>query len=150
MRFLIDTNLLLRISDPQNVHYNDAVAALELLRDQGHELRTVPQNLYEYWVVATRPLADNGLGLAANEATPHLEKIKLFFPLLRDERAILERWEALVSTHGIHGKTAHDARLVAAMERHGLTHILTFNEKDFRRFPDITVLTPDEVVAGTA
>ena len=31
---------------------------------------------------------------------------------------------------------------------HGVTHILTFNDKDFRRYPQITVLTPADVVSS--
>ena len=146
MRILVDTNLLLRISDPSHPHHSQATSALEALRDQGDEIRTVPQNLYEYWVVATRSLAANGLGLSTQDVVPHLANIKRFFPLLRDERTILEHWERLVSSHDVGGRKAHDARLVAAMQRHGLTHILTFNKDDFTRFPDITVLTPEEVL----
>ena len=47
-------------------------------------------------------------------------------------------WMAMMKESG----SAHDARLVAAMRRHGTAHILTFNEIDFRRYPEITVLTP--------
>ncbi|MEK7832647.1 MAG: hypothetical protein AAB401_16260 [Acidobacteriota bacterium] len=43
------------------------------------------------------------------------------------------------------GKPAHDARIVAAMKVHGIAHLLTFNVGDFKRFPNITVVSPDEV-----
>jgi hypothetical protein len=43
------------------------------------------------------------------------------------------------------GKNAHDARLVAAMRVHGLTHLLTFNAQDFRRYPGINVVTPGDL-----
>jgi predicted nucleic acid-binding protein len=43
----------------------------------------------------------------------------------------------------VRGKNAHDARLVAAMLVHGLTHVLTFNGKDFARFGEIAVIPPD-------
>ena len=59
MRILLDTNVLLRISDPNHAHHRPATAAVDALNANGDELRTVPQNLYEYWVVATRPIADN-------------------------------------------------------------------------------------------
>jgi hypothetical protein len=39
-----------------------AEAALGQLGNEGHELRVVPQVLYEYWSVATRPAENNGLG----------------------------------------------------------------------------------------
>ena len=101
--------------------------------------------LYEFWVVCTRPSSQNGLGLTAAQTSDDMQRLQELFVLLRDERAIFEQWQKLVLQHDVSGKNAHDARLVAAMQRHGLTHILTFNKSDFTRFPHITVLTPDEV-----
>ncbi len=43
--------------------------------------------------------------------------------------------------HDVKGKTAHDARPVAAMRRHGLSRLLTFNASHFARFDGIAVLT---------
>ena len=43
--------------------HQPAVDAVALLRAQGHTLCLVPQNLYEFWVVCTRPLANNGYKL---------------------------------------------------------------------------------------
>jgi predicted nucleic acid-binding protein len=106
----------------------------------------VPQNLYEFWVVCTRPLANNGLGKTAVEAAAELANAKTLFTLLDDTPAILPAWEQLVTTHAVLGKNAHDARLVAAMLVHGVTHLLTFNDADFRRFTAITVLTPSAVL----
>jgi predicted nucleic acid-binding protein len=48
----------------------------------------------------------------------------------------------------VKGKNAHDARLVAAMVRHGLTHILTFNAQDFSRYRGITIMTPGALLRG--
>jgi predicted nucleic acid-binding protein len=67
------------------------------------------------------------------------------FRLLDDTPAILPEWERLVVAHSVLGKNAHDARLVAAMRVHGVTHLLTFNDGDFRRFAGITVLTPASI-----
>jgi hypothetical protein len=65
--------------------------------------------------------------------------------LLRDERSIFERWLDLVRAQRIKGKQAHDARLAAAMQRHTLTHILTFNGEDFTRYLGVQVLDPEKV-----
>ena len=43
---------------------------------------------------------------------------------------------------------AHDARLVAAMSVHGINHLLTFNIADFKRYPAITVLSPNSVLSS--
>ena len=40
-----------------------------------------------------------------------------------------------------------DAKLVAAMLVHGLTHILTFDISDFARYSEITAVNPREIVS---
>ena len=37
---------------------------------------------------------------------------------------------------------SHDARLVALMKVHGITHVLTLNPIDFARYAEITAITP--------
>ena len=68
MRVLVDTNVILRFT--QNVNPGHAVArsALTQLSTSGHELCLVPQSIYEYWVVATRPVAVNGFGMLVADA----------------------------------------------------------------------------------
>jgi predicted nucleic acid-binding protein len=147
MRILVDTNVLLRLvhaGHPQQAEAEQAVR--RLVRDH-HELRSVPQVLYEFWVVATRPADRNGLGFSATNVSGQLATWRSLFPTLRDERGILERWQSLVDSLSVVGKSAHDARLVAAMERHGLTHLLTFNLPDFRRYSSIQLLEPAAVIA---
>jgi hypothetical protein len=60
----------------------------------------------------------------------------------------LEFWRDLVTANQVKGKTAHDARLVAAMLWHQLTHRLTFNASDFKRFAGIQIFTPQQIRAG--
>ena len=149
MKFLVDTNILSRLAQPTHRQHATARNALESLRLANHHGFVVPQVFYEFWVVGTRPIAQNGLGLSIEEVAAELAAIKKLFRLFRDERTIFEKWEQLVESHGISGKPAHDARLVAAMMRHGLTHILTFNAQDFTRYQadGIVPITPGEVVA---
>ena len=144
MQILLDTNILLRQTEPLHPHHAESVAAVDALHTAGQQLVIVPQVLYEFWSVATRPLAQNGLGMSAVEARAELIAIQRLFRLLRDERAIYPIWEVLVTSIGVHGKQVHDARLAAAMQRHAITHILTFNTADFVRFPTITVLSPSD------
>jgi len=51
-------------------------------------------------------------------------------------------WRSLVVAHSVMGKQVHDARLVALMQSHGITHILTLNGADFARYPGITIVDP--------
>lgn len=142
---LVDTNVLLRSAQPSHSQYTTAVKAIQSLRLAGQMLCIVPQVLYEYWVVATRPVQGNGLGMTAAEADSDVQMLLSRFRFFRDERAVFERWHQLVQQHRVVGRRAHDARLVAAMKRHRINEILTFNCGDFRTYRGITVLDPSLV-----
>ena len=145
MNVLLDTNILTRLAQhahPMHAAARDAVAALQRA---GETLRLVPQNLYEFWVVATRPVTVNGLGFTAPQAEAELTRLEALFPPLPESPAVFAEWRRLVVAHSVLGKNAHDARLVAAMRTHGVTHLLTFNVADFSRFPGITVFDPNTV-----
>ena len=143
--YLLDTNLLLRSVDTSSAMYLEAVGAIQKLQANDNRLHIVPQNLIEFWNVYTRPIERNGLGKSALEAQMECDRLKQIFPLLLDNEAIYPIWEALVVRYGVIGVNVHDARLVAAMQVHGLTHLLTFNISDFRRYAEITAIAPSEV-----
>lgn len=145
MRILVDTNVLLRMAHGRHPHTPLATAALETLLAAGHDLRIVPQVLYEYWSVATRSADHNGLGLAVAVVSADVERFKTTFNVLRDERGVLERWHELAERCQVTSKQTHDARLVAAMQRHGLSHLLTFNGADFQRYPGVELLDPAQL-----
>ena len=131
MRILLDSNVLLRSIQPGHPQHAEAVSAVKSLETGGHNPVVVPQVLYEFWVVATRPIAQNGLGLPSAVAEQEIAQIRSIRDILHDDQSILDAWLALVSKYAVLGKKAHDARLVAAMLRHGVTHLLTFNAQDF-------------------
>ena len=59
---LADTNLLLRLADSGSSQHHIATKALVRLFGQGDEVFLTPQNLIEFWAVATRPVEANGFG----------------------------------------------------------------------------------------
>jgi len=144
---LLDTNTLLRTLQPLHPQREMVRVAIKALPARGRDLHIVPQNLFELWVVATRPVSQNGLGLSPPEATSELTRLKSMFPLLPDTPAIYPVWESLVIEYRVTGKPAHDARLVAAMMVHGLTAILTFDKAGFSRYAGIEVVDPVDAAA---
>lgn len=143
----LDTNVILRFSktsDPQFPVVSRAIAKLEAT---GEELCIFPQNLYEFWATATRPLSANGFGWDIPTAQQVRDGLKVSFLLLPDQPGLFDEWESLVVTHQCHGKVSYDARIVAAMTTHALTRLLTFNTADFARYPGLTVLDPAAVAA---
>src|SRR5882762_5582468 len=125
--------------------YGDVVRSVSILAARRDELKVVAQNLIEFWAVATRPIIDNGLGLTIAQTEHELTELKALFIILPDTADILPEWEQLVVKHQVLGKQAHDARLVAAMLVHRVTHLLTFNIADFKRYNEITVVSPSAV-----
>jgi predicted nucleic acid-binding protein len=145
MSYLADSNILSRLSQKQSPHHAIARRAVISLRKQGEEICLVPQNFIEFWAVATRPIISNGLGLTIDETQYEVRKFKRLFTLYDDEPNIFAEWENLVANYQVSGKNVHDTRLVAAMIRHKITHLLTFNTKDFKRFNQITVVDPQSL-----
>jgi predicted nucleic acid-binding protein len=114
MRILADTNILVRLLNPADPLQALALSALDHFNRRKDDVCLVPQVLYELWVVCTRPGTENGLGLSPADAHAALRQACRFFPLLRDERGVYDRWSMLVVQAEVRGKAAHDARLVAA------------------------------------
>ena len=126
MRWLVDTSILLSSAQRSHPVYGNVARVVSALLARGDELFVIAQNLIEFWAVATRPTANNGLGLTTTQATQELAKLKALFATLPDTADILPEWEHLVVKHQVLGKQVYDTRLVAAMSVHGLTHLLTF------------------------
>ena len=58
---------------------------------------------------------------------------------------VYPEWRLLVVSHSVMGVQVHDARIVAVMNVHAVTHVLTLNGADFSRYAGITCVAPDEV-----
>jgi predicted nucleic acid-binding protein len=147
MNVLLDTNIPGRMAEAGHPKHQIAVDSVAALISRGDSPCLVPHVLYEFWVVATRPLAANGLGLSAAEANAEISRLETLYPILQDSSAIYPEWKRIVAAYQVLGKNAHDARLVAAMAMHRITHILMFNPGHFGRFPGIVALDPGSLVA---
>lgn len=143
MTHVVDTSILVRQADPNSADRPLALQALARLTGRGEALQIVPQNMVEFWVVATRSQAVNGLGLSTADADVERRRLESLFPLLPDPPDLYARWVGLVNRFGVSGKPVHDARIVAAMLAHSLTHILTFNGADFRRYAPLGIVVVD-------
>jgi hypothetical protein len=88
MNVLLDTNVLGRMAEAGHPQHQAAVDAVAALVARGDSPRLVPQVLYEFWVVATRPLAANGLGMPPSQADQELSRLGTLYPLLPESPAI--------------------------------------------------------------
>jgi predicted nucleic acid-binding protein len=143
--YLVDTNVLLRFADRTHALHPVTRSAVRQLRHDGHRLQVTAQNCVEFWNVATRPTTRNGFGLTTFDTGHLLRLIERLFPLLPDTPAFYPEWRRLVVAFNVAGVQVHDARLVAAMHVHAVTHILTFNAADFTRYATAGIVAVDPI-----
>ncbi|MBX3747141.1 MAG: PIN domain-containing protein [Verrucomicrobiae bacterium] len=144
MRLLVDSNILCRLAKRDDPQHEEARQAVRGAIEIGLEPVACPQFEREFWVVATRPRAKNGLGMTPDEAHKCLRDWREdFFGFAPDTPAVHANWQALVTKYSVSGKEAHDAAIVAAAKGANAEQILTFNTEDFSRFsPEIAIRTP--------
>jgi predicted nucleic acid-binding protein len=142
MRVLIDTGVLLRLLDRADPLHLPIRQALRDLRSRGDVPVTSAQNIAEFWNVCTRPAsARGGYGLSVGEAERRLRVLERLFPVLTENSGCYPLWRNLVVAHGVQGVQVHDARLVALMQAHGISRILTLNVADFSRYAGVVSAT---------
>jgi predicted nucleic acid-binding protein len=140
---LLDTNILLYISNPGAPQHAAAKAAVARLLAGGDRLAVAPQVLFEFWSVATRPIAANGLEWSAAQARTEVDAIRSRFLVLDEPPSVVDLWLDIVAAHGLKGKRIHDAHLLATMKANGVTRLLTLNAADFPAESGFSILTPD-------
>ena len=82
MSILVDTNVLLRRTQPDHEHHLAAVESVAVLLGNGETLHFTLQNISEFWNVATRPLESNELGFSIDLTLSEVEKIERVLTLL--------------------------------------------------------------------
>ena len=140
MDYLCDTNLMWRCFSDQSPDHRAIKYKIDTPLNAGNDICITPQNLIEYHGVATRSVEANGLGMNVFEADRKAIQMKEHFSLPADTADIYVHWHKLILEYNVQSRQVHDARLVAVMLTYGITHILTRNAADFRRYQEITVV----------
>jgi predicted nucleic acid-binding protein len=81
MSVLVDTNVLLRRTQPNHEHHPAAMDSVARLLAAGETVCITSQNVAEFWNVITRPVANNGLGFSVSMALSEVEKIERILTL---------------------------------------------------------------------
>ncbi len=145
MKYLLDTNILLRLVEIIQAQHKVVSESLKKLKSQNAEFYILLQNISEFWNVCTRPKDKNGLGLTISETDLQLKRLERFFIFLPDTTEVYKNWRKLVVKHSVSGVKVHDAKIVAAMKTHNIENLLTFNAKDFKRYTFIKAVEPKDV-----
>src|SRR5438270_8192680 len=98
--YLLDTNVLLRLYQPNSPEFSSLRSAVRLLHRADAALYFLSQNIVEFWNVSTRPVAQNGYGLSPAETDEVAKQIERAFILLPEVEAIHHEWRRLVIKYG--------------------------------------------------
>jgi predicted nucleic acid-binding protein len=135
---LIDTNILVYAYDSSEGEKHEI--AKDILRQIWIEGGGVVclQNLMEFFVIITQKVENPIDVMMAKDIVYDFIKSERWTIIDRDADTFLSAIE-LVSEFDIH---LWDAAIAASMKENNLTEIVTENEKDFRKVPDIKVVFP--------
>jgi predicted nucleic acid-binding protein len=146
-RVLVDTNLLLYLTDDQSEFYQPTRLAIEMLTGDGVGPCMTMQNVLEFWAVCMRPRVSGGFEFGHDKAEARLEDLENTFSVLPESAEMYDLWRRILREHEVRGRQVYDARLVAAMHAHGVQTILAKNTKDFRRYASIAAVDPEQAAA---
>ena len=146
MDYLLDTGVLIRLTEPSDAAHPVISEAVKQLWKTGARLVVSMQNIAEFWVTSTRPKeARGGLGLSIETVAHRLRMLEAAIVLLPDPPTLYEHWRQIVFEYRVFGVQAHDARIAAFMAVYGIKNLITLNSRDFRRYPWINVIDPHDV-----
>jgi hypothetical protein len=83
---------VLRLIDRQDPKHGVCRAAITTLVKRQEIICLAPQVLVEFWVVATRPIENNGFGWSPNQAAYHIGRLYELFQLHPEHPGLFERW----------------------------------------------------------
>ena len=134
----VDTNVWLNAIITTAPEHESARQWLTRLKTDGAVFCVSPQVLREYLVAVTRGTIFEST-LTPEEAVKDVESILDNAELLEESATVSYILRDLVRQYQVRGKQIHDANIVATMLAHGVSHLLTYNPDDFRRFGEITL-----------
>jgi predicted nucleic acid-binding protein len=144
-KLLLDTNILLEATDEGRNKHHQAVQLFQEAHAMGIDLFLATQNLREYLVVATRPVANNGLGMTITDALENIAQFRSRTSLIAESISAAECFLRWANQYQFHGKKLHDLQLLATAFRGGIHAVVTLNSKDFPVIDQIAVIQLEEI-----
>jgi hypothetical protein len=150
--FLVDTKILLRLSDPNATEHSSAIAEDQAVGVNRHDLFLETENMVEFWPAGTRPVTSTGAlgwsprelqyGRCPAEYQRRMKNIECFFPALLAPPGVFGIWIKLLSEAGYCGVPVDAARMAAVMRACGVAPPIALNPDNFRRKTRLIVVRP--------
>lgn len=132
-KVLVDTNVLLEATDEGRKLHQHALSVFSNAEEAGVDLFVATQVIREYLVVATRPLANNGLGMGMASALGNIAQFRRRASLIAESSQASELFLVWAARFEIGGKRLHDLQLLASASVAGMNSLLTGERAGFPR-----------------
>ena len=101
IRWLLDTNILLRMTNQDDPSYHLVQETISALVERGATLCFTTQTLGEFWNVSTRPLKENGFGKNVAEVDRIADTFEREFEFLPDGLEVHRKWRKLLGASSL-------------------------------------------------
>jgi hypothetical protein len=110
MAYLLDTGILLRLANPADHLHGQVRIAIGTLGNRGERLPTATQNIAEFCNVASRPVANNGLGHPPAAVLEFIEKdVEPICAVVAEIDSVYPQLKRLIATYNVVGKQVNEA-----------------------------------------
>ena len=144
-KVFVDSNVLLRATFAGMNDHEACQATLDRLIDTDHELWISHQVIREFCVNATREdtfVKESAPQPNYNWVVDVVDLLPVQFSIADEDANVRREFHGLMRRERIVGKQLHDANIVATMQVNDIDTLVTRNERHFRRFPRIRLLSP--------
>lgn len=141
-KIFIDTNILIysTFDDFEPEKHLQCVDTLNKLLRTRTTLFVSSQILREYFAISTsRRIFKKPL--TYKQATAKMKEFLASFTLIHEKESTIHVLIALISKYAVSQQKIHDMNIVATMIDNNITHLLTYNAKDFKKIREIELLT---------
>ena len=139
----VDTNILIYANAPDSDFGKQAVGRLNELAKAGCTFFISPQIIREYAHATLRDAAyhKKDWGESIQIVARNIGRFQRDFQMLVESDRAVQIWLGLLPSLTSY-KDIFDFNIAAAMQAHGIGHILTHNRKDFEKFNDWLTILP--------
>ena len=140
---VLDANVLAYAVDADAPQHTASRALLDAASDPSVTLYVTSQILCEFYSIITSPRRVKVV--SSSEQALSIISAMLALPglyVLPTPARAVAGWMQLLERHPVTGGDVFDLQIVATMQANGIQRIYTFNDDDFKVFPELAVLAP--------
>ena len=137
-KIFLDTNSLIYLKFSSLSFHHNTKSIFISLTERNNKFHISNQILREYIASCTR----EKLHKSYEEVIFDCEEFKQTFEVFEDTKQVSVSLLEICAKYQVNGKQVHDANITATMISNSISHIITANVSDFKRYSDFIKIIP--------